>query len=254
MTLVNASVTRCWIKSSPSFAKMAQKVATGVFTEKVSKIQAIFERKTAAITFQKIAQSGHTAPFIAFTFLRYLHLNPPISIIGSLVQFAALFLSAAYLKCSVTRSGDFWTLCKFLKPLATINLPNLPTFLGNFCKGVKIYHFCIEIIFRQLLQTLGDFLWSHCQNVTVYLPTYLPTYLLVVDNWNQYCKILLLVTDGPVMNYFNDSCCGWGRAETAERQSFPTPQINSSNPVIGNFYYVFGNCTDETRAGECSIF
>ena len=83
------------------------------------------------------------------------------------------------------------------------------------------------------------------------LPTYL---LLVVDNWNQYCKSLLLVTDGPVMNYVNYSCCGWGRDETAERQSFPTPQINSSNPVIGNFYYVFGNCTDETRAGECSIF
>ena len=30
---------------------------------------------------------------------------------------------------------------KFEKPLATINLPKSPTFLGNFCKGVKIYHF-----------------------------------------------------------------------------------------------------------------
>ena len=30
---------------------------------------------------------------------------------------------------------------KFLKPLATINLTKNPTFVGNFCKGVKIYHF-----------------------------------------------------------------------------------------------------------------
>ena len=35
----------------------------------------------------------------------------------------------------------FGTLGNFLKPLATINLPKPPTFLGNFCKGVKIYLF-----------------------------------------------------------------------------------------------------------------
>ena len=51
----------------------------------------------------------------------------------------------------------FCTLGKFLKPLATINLPKSPTFLGNFCKGVKSYHFSSEIIFGQLLQTFGDF-------------------------------------------------------------------------------------------------
>jgi len=45
----------------------------------------------------------------------------------------------------------YWTLGKFLKPLATINLPKSPTFLGNFGKGVKIYHFSSEIIFGQLL-------------------------------------------------------------------------------------------------------
>ena len=41
----------------------------------------------------------------------------------------------------------YWTLGNFLKPLATINLPKSPTFLGIFCKGVKIYHFSSEIIF-----------------------------------------------------------------------------------------------------------
>ena len=32
----------------------------------------------------------------------------------------------------------YWTLGKFLKPFATINLPKSTTFLGNFRKGVKI--------------------------------------------------------------------------------------------------------------------
>ena len=35
----------------------------------------------------------------------------------------------------------FCTLGNFLKPFATINLPKSPTFLDNFCKRVKIYHF-----------------------------------------------------------------------------------------------------------------
>ena len=45
----------------------------------------------------------------------------------------------------------FWSLGNFLKPWAAINLPKSPTFLCNFCKGVKIYHFSSEIIFGQLL-------------------------------------------------------------------------------------------------------
>ena len=40
----------------------------------------------------------------------------------------------------------YWTLGKILKPNATINLPKCPTFLGNFCKGVKIYHFWATFI------------------------------------------------------------------------------------------------------------
>ena len=51
----------------------------------------------------------------------------------------------------------YWTMGHFLKPLAAINLPKSPTFLGNFCKGVKIFHFSSEIIFGQLWSTFGDF-------------------------------------------------------------------------------------------------
>ena len=58
---------------------------------------------------------------------------------------------------TVTRLGYFWTWCNFSKPLATINLPKYPTFLGNFCKGVKIYHFSSEIIFGQLYRHLAIF-------------------------------------------------------------------------------------------------
>ena len=56
----------------------------------------------------------------------------------------------------------YWTLGNFLKPLATINLPKSLTFLGNFCKGVKFYHFSIEIIFGQLYRHFAIFFWSLC--------------------------------------------------------------------------------------------
>ena len=62
----------------------------------------------------------------------------------------------------------YWTLGEFLKSLATINLPKSPIFLDNFCKGVNIFNFSIEILFGQFLQTLGNFyrhlaifFWSH---------------------------------------------------------------------------------------------
>ena len=50
---------------------------------------------------------------------------------------------------SVTRLGDLLSLGKLFK--ATKNLHKSPTFLGNFCRGVKIFNFLSEIIFGQLL-------------------------------------------------------------------------------------------------------
>ena len=52
----------------------------------------------------------------------------------------------------------YLTLGNFSKPVATISLPKSPTFLGKFCKGVKIFNFSSELIFGQLLWTFGDFL------------------------------------------------------------------------------------------------
>ena len=64
------------------------------------------------------------------------------------VQFLVLELRALIIGTTyATNSGllsvwpdwaIYWTFGKFLKPLATINLPKSPKLLGNFCKGVKI--------------------------------------------------------------------------------------------------------------------
>ena len=63
---------------------------------------------------------------------------------------------------SVTRFGD---LLDFLKPLATIKLPQSSPFLGIFCKGVKIIHFSSETIFGQLLIDIWRFLSVHTDHV-----------------------------------------------------------------------------------------
>ena len=62
---------------------------------------------------------------------------------------------------SVTRLGDLLDFGQLLKPMATILLPKSPAFLGNYFKGVKIYHISSEIVFEQHLLTFGDFFWSH---------------------------------------------------------------------------------------------
>jgi len=52
---------------------------------------------------------------------------------------------------SVTRLGDFLHFGQLFKAFGNNYLAQSFTFLGNFCKGVKIYHFSSEIIFSQLL-------------------------------------------------------------------------------------------------------
>ena len=62
-----------------------------------------------------------------------------------LYQFGSSLIS------SVARLGNF------LKPLATINLPKSPTYLGNFCKGVKIDHFSSGSFLCNFYRHLGIF-------------------------------------------------------------------------------------------------
>ena len=64
-----------------------------------------------------------------------------------LIWFQFLRLANSQLQMSIaTRLGDVLDFGQLLKPFATINFPQSPTFLGNYCKGVKIYHFWATII------------------------------------------------------------------------------------------------------------
>ena len=51
----------------------------------------------------------------------------------------------------------YWTLGNFLKPLATIILPKPPTFLGKFCKGVKIHPFLVKSFLVNFYRHLAFF-------------------------------------------------------------------------------------------------
>ena len=56
------------------------------------------------------------------------------------------------IKLSVTRLGDLLVFGQLFKAFGNNKFAQIShTFLGNFCKGVKIYHFSSEIIFGQLL-------------------------------------------------------------------------------------------------------
>ena len=57
----------------------------------------------------------------------------------------------------------YWTLSNFSMLLATSSLPKSPTFLGNFCKGVKIFHFSSDkSFFGNFYRHLATYYWSHC--------------------------------------------------------------------------------------------
>ena len=46
--------------------------------------------------------------------------------------------------------------------MATIVLPNSPTFLGNIWKGVKIFNFLVKSFLCSFYRHLATFYWSHC--------------------------------------------------------------------------------------------
>ena len=56
----------------------------------------------------------------------------------------------------------YWTLGIFSRPLAAISLPKSSTFLGNFCKGVKIFNFLVKFSLGNFYRHLATFYWSHC--------------------------------------------------------------------------------------------
>ena len=83
----------------------------------------------------------------------------------TLVVARCLYDAIAALLCTFQPVWPDWaifsTLGNFLKPLATISLPKSLTFLGNFWKGVKIYHFSSESFLGNFYRHLAIFFWSH---------------------------------------------------------------------------------------------
>ena len=69
----------------------------------------------------------------------------------------------------------FWTLGTFLKPLATINLPQSSPFLSIYCKVVKIIHFSSETILGNFYRHLAIFIWSHWSQPTCAIYSFLTT-------------------------------------------------------------------------------
>ena len=58
------------------------------------------------------------------------------------------------MKCvvsSFTRLGDFLHFGQLFKAYGNNYFAHIAHILGNFCKGIKIFHFSSEFIFRQLL-------------------------------------------------------------------------------------------------------
>ena len=68
--------------------------------------------------------------FSAFKMVLPIHYDGPPNLYGKMQNDCVHQMCHKVI--SVTRSGDFWTLGKFLKPLATINFPKSPHILRQF--------------------------------------------------------------------------------------------------------------------------
>ena len=125
---------------------------------------------------------------------------------------------------NVTRLGNLLHFGQLFKALGTIILPKSPTFLGNFCKGVKIFNFSSEITFGQLLQTFGVFLLVtlvYCQYKFFYFllgsfeqaitftrlafdPKWQYLYKGLIFTLRSLCKKVVYV-----LQYFSHGICKW---------------------------------------------
>ena len=89
-----------------------------------------------------------------------------------------MFDNTTYLPASVTRLGDLLDFGQLFKACGNNEFAQIsPTFLGNFCKGVKIFNFTSKIIFGNFYRHLGTFSGHtasyppmHLNNSTFYGP------------------------------------------------------------------------------------
>ena len=70
---------------------------------------------------------------------------------------------------SVTRLGDLLHFGQLFKASGSNDFAQIAHVLGNFCKGVKIFHFSSGIIFGPILQTFGNFLQVTLRGIDVFV-------------------------------------------------------------------------------------
>ena len=115
-----------------------------------------FKRKTAKVVFWNLVV------FFTFWYFTEKYFEMNVSAVGCFEpKWAAFDMQAVWPDLAI-----YWTLGNFLMPLAPINLPKSPSFLGNLCKGVKIYHFSSGNHFGATFIDIWRFFWSHCSWVT----------------------------------------------------------------------------------------
>ena len=101
----------------------------------------------------------------SYTFLRNYNLTYAF-LTTFLLKIVHCFLSYLIHKSVWPDWTIYWTLSHFLKPIAKINLPKSPAFLGNFCKGVKNLPFLGKSFLGNFYRNLATFYWSHWQMLT----------------------------------------------------------------------------------------
>ena len=112
----------------------------------------------------------------------------------------------------MARLGDLLDFGQLFKAFTTINLPKSSTFLGKFCKGVKIFHFYSEII---LFLDIWQFSSGHtAKEHLLLLPKSLAlskTLIVFPPNfWREnffWSKLVFILLKESDLKNFVDTCC-----------------------------------------------
>ena len=102
------------------------------------------------------------------------------------------------MKLSLQSVQPYWaiycTLGTFSKFKSTIKKPKLPTCLGNFCKGVKIFIFLVKSFLSNFYRHLATFYWSHCRQSLSKIVQSGPTELTIVAQEFQFVTNFSCIT------------------------------------------------------------
>ena len=110
-----------------------------------------------------------------------------------------------------------------------INLPKSPTFLCNFCKGVKICHFIGKSFLGNFYRQLAIFFWSHCISPT--RQALLPLALLGFVHWS---KASVAFSTQSRYSRLHISCTTSSRNLESKSESLALSKNEVNLPYLGN--------------------